>query len=615
MTISTTTRKAGPFVGNGVTTSFPFVFKVFAKADLKVIRTSVAGVDTTLVLDSTYFVTLNADQDATPGGSVSYSTLAVGEKLTIVGSISVTQPTDITNGSGFYPSVIENALDRLTMFVQESAGKVDRAIKFPVSDTIVPSDLPTATVRAGKALIFSPTGDIALSSTAFEDQAAAAAASAAAAAGSATAAATSATNAQASAVVAGQQATIAGLQAQSALDSAAAAFTSSGNAATSAGAAATSATTAANLLDNFDDRYLGPKASNPTLDNDGNPLLNGALYFNTTLPQMLVYNTATSTWDTLASTTLRNGAGTPGAGLGFNGDFYIDTTNYLIYGPKAGGAWGSGVSLIGPTGPGTGDVIGPAASVNDALALYNGTTGKLIKQSTLSGLLKLTAGVTSAAAANTDYIAPGAITTRAFTQATGRLLGRTTAATGAIEEITPGPGMSFTGGVLDVVPPGSVLLAAITTTASVNVDVLNIANSTYDSYMVTGQGIRGSTGFNNVILQLANAGAADTGSNYQSRTFGAPGYSAATTSITVVGVGTGTGGMNFIAYILNANGTSTSKTVLLQADSQNNVPAYIGNDAASTYSASNSVTGFRLSITGGATFVAGGIIRVYGIKK
>jgi hypothetical protein len=43
------------------------------------------------------------------------------------------------------------------------------------------------------------------------------------------------------------------------------------------------------LLDNFDDRYLGAKASDPALDNDGNALLLGALYFNTTDGVMKVY--------------------------------------------------------------------------------------------------------------------------------------------------------------------------------------------------------------------------------------------------------------------------------------------------------------------------------------
>lgn len=45
-----------------------------------------------------------------------------------------------------------------------------------------------------------------------------------------------------------------------------------------------------------------------------------------------------------------SGAGAPAAGLGVNGDFYIDTTAKAIYGPKAAGAWGSATSLVGPTG-------------------------------------------------------------------------------------------------------------------------------------------------------------------------------------------------------------------------------------------------------------------------
>ena len=62
--------------------------------------------------------------------------------------------------------------------------------------------------------------------------------------------------------------------------------------ATSAAASATSATAsstaAAASYDSFDDRYLGAKATAPTLDNDGNALLTGALYWNTTSSQMFV---------------------------------------------------------------------------------------------------------------------------------------------------------------------------------------------------------------------------------------------------------------------------------------------------------------------------------------
>jgi hypothetical protein len=45
--------------------------------------------------------------------------------------------------------------------------------------------------------------------------------------------------------------------------------------------------------------------------------------------------------------TVLNGAGAPSAGTGANGDFYINTTNHSIYGPKAAGAWGSPTSLVG----------------------------------------------------------------------------------------------------------------------------------------------------------------------------------------------------------------------------------------------------------------------------
>ena len=78
--------------------------------------------------------------------------------------------------------------------------------------------------------------------------------------------------------------------ATSAAASAAAAATSETNAANSATSAASSASAAAASYDSFDDRYLGVKTSNPTLDNDGNALLTGALYFNSTASEMRVYN-------------------------------------------------------------------------------------------------------------------------------------------------------------------------------------------------------------------------------------------------------------------------------------------------------------------------------------
>ena len=76
--------------------------------------------------------------------------------------------------------------------------------------------------------------------------------------------------------------------------SAAAAATSASNAATSETNAANSASAAAASYDSFDDRYLGAKSSGPATDNDGDPLVTGALYFDTTANLMKVYSG--STW-------------------------------------------------------------------------------------------------------------------------------------------------------------------------------------------------------------------------------------------------------------------------------------------------------------------------------
>jgi hypothetical protein len=68
----------------------------------------------------------------------------------------------------------------------------------------------------------------------------------------------------------------------------------------SATAAAASAAAAASSYDDFDDRYLGPKATPPTLDNDGNPLGTGALYWNTVTSEM--YAWTGSAWGSISST-------------------------------------------------------------------------------------------------------------------------------------------------------------------------------------------------------------------------------------------------------------------------------------------------------------------------
>jgi multidrug efflux pump subunit AcrA (membrane-fusion protein) len=108
---------------------------------------------------------------------------------------------------------------------------------------------------------------------------------------------TKASEAAASAAAAATSETNAASSASSASSSASSATTSASNAATSASAAdasavsaAASAAAAASAYDNFDDRYLGAKSSDPALDNDGNALVTGALYYNTVDGVMKVYD-------------------------------------------------------------------------------------------------------------------------------------------------------------------------------------------------------------------------------------------------------------------------------------------------------------------------------------
>lgn len=89
-----------------------------------------------------------------------------------------------------------------------------------------------------------------------------------------------------------------------------------------------------------------------------------------------------------------------------------------------------------------------------------------------TGMLKhsVSAGVSTpaTASAGTDYVAPGAITSSGLTQATARLLGRTTASSGAIEEITVGSGLSLSSGSLTATGTGSLNSASAGASSDTN---------------------------------------------------------------------------------------------------------------------------------------------------
>lgn len=160
MTVPATSRRAGPFLGNGSTTAFPFTFKTTDATEVQVVKL-VSGIETALVKDSDYTVTLNVDQDATPGGTITYpivgDPLATGETLTIAGQVPYSQDTDLPTGGKYAAQVVENALDRIVAQVQQLAEENERSLRLPLSSASASTELPAP--EANKFIGWNETAD------------------------------------------------------------------------------------------------------------------------------------------------------------------------------------------------------------------------------------------------------------------------------------------------------------------------------------------------------------------------------------------------------------------------------------------------------------------------
>lgn len=128
MTIST----AECFVllaGDGSSVDFPFSFKCFAESDLFVVVDD--GTDAvTQVLTTDYSVALNADQDASPGGTVTFVTAPGNDyEVYITSNLDALQETDMKNATTFRAAIIEAWMDRMTLVIQQIKADVSRCVK------------------------------------------------------------------------------------------------------------------------------------------------------------------------------------------------------------------------------------------------------------------------------------------------------------------------------------------------------------------------------------------------------------------------------------------------------------------------------------------------------
>tara|TARA_Y100000114_G_C11758410_1_gene328168 strand:+ start:1699 stop:3183 length:1485 start_codon:yes stop_codon:yes gene_type:complete len=156
MTVSSTNNIV-TYAGNGSTTVFAYTFKTFSASDLVVIeRTDSTGAEVTKTL-TTHYTVSGAGTDS--GGNVTFgSAPASGVTVVIQRSLDLTQAIDYVENDPFPAESHEEGLDRAVMRDQQLKEELSRSIRFPVGDTGVSSEIPSATERANKFLSFNSSG-------------------------------------------------------------------------------------------------------------------------------------------------------------------------------------------------------------------------------------------------------------------------------------------------------------------------------------------------------------------------------------------------------------------------------------------------------------------------
>jgi len=345
VTIPDTSPRVQYTVGGTSTTDFSIPYAYFEDADI------VVYVGSTLkALTTDYTITGTAVDEGYSGGTVVLNTGVTNTTVTVIRDVPAERITDFPTNGPFNITQLNSELDRLTAALQQEETSHDLYLKVAEYDTYTDLTLPDFDTRKGKFLYFdSTTGDpeayqvvgvwqgsdattttadyvkfdivkdssnsnvyictadsttgTLLTNTSYWAllvDAATATSSATAAAASVTAAATSEDNAADSAADAEKLAINAEDSQFTLSDGSTTGYSAlhhkekaldAQTAAEAAQAAAESARDSAlSAYDNFDDRYLGVKTSDPTVDNDGDALVAGSLYFNSTDQAMKVYD-------------------------------------------------------------------------------------------------------------------------------------------------------------------------------------------------------------------------------------------------------------------------------------------------------------------------------------
>jgi hypothetical protein len=229
----------------------------------------------------------SASAAATSASSAATSATAAATSATSAAASATTAAASVATIAGYATTASNSASAAATSAASASASATAAATS-------------ASSAAASAASIVGDAAAAATSAASASTSAASALTSANSASASATTAANSVATISGYATTASNSASAAATSAASASTSASSAATDAASAATSASSALTSATSAATTYDNFDDRYLGAKSTPPSVDNDGNALIVGAIYWNSVSNAMFAW-TGTE-WGSISST-------------------------------------------------------------------------------------------------------------------------------------------------------------------------------------------------------------------------------------------------------------------------------------------------------------------------